>query len=88
VKGPFQVVSDVHTEELQAFDPLHCDPINVDGGVLSLLSPVVHNQRFVKGEVIFLVPLRQGYHFLPVGGLVSSLLVIRPTTVVVSKLDD
>ena len=57
----------------------------MDGGVLSLLFPVVHDQllRFidVEGEVIFLAPLSQGTHLLPVG---SSLLVIRPNTVVSS----
>jgi hypothetical protein len=31
VKGPFPVVSDVHAEELEAFDPLHCVSIDVDG---------------------------------------------------------
>ena len=42
----FQVVGEVHSE-LEAFDPFYFGP--VDGGVLSLLSPVVHNQhlRFV-----------------------------------------
>jgi hypothetical protein len=33
-------------------DSLHCGPVNVDGGVLSLLSPVVHDQllRFIDVE--------------------------------------
>jgi hypothetical protein len=34
-----QIVS----EELEAFHPLHCGPINVDRGVLPLLFPEVHN---------------------------------------------
>jgi hypothetical protein len=55
VKGPFQVFS----EELEAFDPLQCGPVFVDEGVLSLLSPIVHDQilRFVDFEVIFLESL-------------------------------
>ena len=56
----------MHAEELEAFNPLHCIPINVIGGALSLLSPVAHVHR----EVIFLAPLRQGTHLLPVGCLV------------------
>ena len=71
VNGPFKVVSDVHADQLEAFDPLLCGPIDVDGGVLSLRSPVVHDQllRFVdfEGELIFLAP---GIHLLPVGCLV------------------
>ena len=53
---------------------LHCGPVNVDGGVRSLLSPEVHDQLLcfvdVEGEVIFLAPLSQGHHLLPVGCLV------------------
>jgi hypothetical protein len=37
VGGPFQFVSDVYTEELEAF---HCGPVGVDKGVLPLLFPV------------------------------------------------
>ena len=74
VGGPFQIVSDVCAEELKAFYLLHHGPIDVEGGVLSLLFPEVHNQllRFVdvEGEVIFLVPLRQGPHLFPLGCLV------------------
>ena len=48
--------------------------VAVDGGVLSLLSSVVHDQllHFVdmEGEVIFLARLRQGPHLLPVGRLI------------------
>ncbi|KAK6299546.1 hypothetical protein J4Q44_G00295790 [Coregonus suidteri] len=69
-----RIASDVYAEELEAFYLLHCGPVDVDGGVLSLLSPEVHDQllRFVdvEGEVIFLAPLRQGPHLLPVGCLV------------------
>ena len=69
LKGPFPDVDDMHAEELEAFDLLH-------RGSLSLLSPVVHDQllRFVDidGEVIFLAPLHQGTHLLPVSCLVSA----------------
>ena len=58
VEVPFQVLSEV-------FNLLHSGPINVDGGVRSLLSPVVHDQLLcfvdVEGEVIFLIPLCQRY---------------------------
>ena len=57
---------------------------DVDRGVLPPLSTEVHDQLLcfvdVEGEVIFLAPLRQGSHLLPVGCLV--VVVIRPTTVV------
>ena len=49
---PFQVLGDVHAKELEAFDPLHCGPVDVDGDVLSLLSPLIHNQLlcFIDNE--------------------------------------
>ena len=40
VGGPFQIVSDVYVEELEAFHLLHCSPVNVDGGMLPLLSTI------------------------------------------------
>ena len=42
--GLFQIVNDVYAEKL-----LHCGPVDMDGGMLLLLSPEVHNQllRFV-----------------------------------------
>jgi hypothetical protein len=43
VGGPFQFVSDVYAEELEAFHLLHCGPIDVDSGVL-------HNLIFVDIE--------------------------------------
>ena len=56
--GPFEIVSDVYAEDVEAFHLLHCDPVNVDSGVLPLLFPEVHGLllRFidVEGEVIFL----------------------------------
>jgi hypothetical protein len=66
----FRIVSNVYTEELEAFYLLHCCPVNVDRGVLPLLFPEVHDQRLrfivVEGEVIFPVLLRQGPEHLPV----------------------
>ena len=48
--------------------------VDVDGGVLSLLSLDVYDQLLsfvdVEGEVIFLAPLLQGPHLLPVGRLI------------------
>ena len=41
---PFQAPGDVHAEEAEAFDLLDCSPVYVDGGGLSLRSPVDHNQ--------------------------------------------
>jgi hypothetical protein len=41
VGGSFQIVSDVYAEELEAFQLLHCGPINVDGGVLPLLKSLI-----------------------------------------------
>jgi hypothetical protein len=31
VEGPFQVLSNVHAKELEAFDPLHCGPVDGNG---------------------------------------------------------
>ena len=49
-------------------------PVDVGGGVLSLLSPLVHDQilHFVDadGEMIFLAILCQDSHLLPVGCLI------------------
>ena len=46
------------TEELEALDPLHYSPVDVDGRVLAPLFPVVHNQLLcladVEGEVAVL----------------------------------
>ena len=43
VGGPFQFVCDVYADELKTFHPLHCCPFDVDGELLPLLFPVVHN---------------------------------------------
>ena len=41
--GPFQNVSDVYDEGLEAFH-LQCGPIDMDRGLLPLQFPVVNNQ--------------------------------------------
>ena len=44
VDGPFQVVSDVHTEELEAFHLLHCSPVTFNflgtGTIVDILQQV------------------------------------------------
>jgi hypothetical protein len=44
VGGPFQIASGVYTDELEAFDLIHCGPEDVNRGVLPLLFPELHNQ--------------------------------------------
>jgi hypothetical protein len=65
VGGPFQIVSDVYAEELEAFHLLHGGHVYVDRSVLPLLSPEVYDHLLhfvdVEGEVIYLAPLHQGY---------------------------
>ena len=39
MSGPFQIVSDMYDEELEAFHLLHCGPVDVNRGVI-LLSPL------------------------------------------------
>ena len=43
--------SDVDAEKLDALDLLHCSPIDVDGGVLVPLFPVVHGQLLCLADV-------------------------------------
>ena len=47
VGGLFQIVSDVDAEELEAFHLLHCGSVDVDGGVLPLLSPEVPINSYI-----------------------------------------
>ena len=74
VGGPFQFVCDVYAEELKTFHPLHYCPVNVDGGVLPLLFPEVHDHLFcfvdTECEVIFLTRHTEGPHLLPAGSLI------------------
>ena len=48
------------SKELEALDPLNYSPVDVDGGVLSPLSPIAHDQLLglteAEGEVIVLAP--------------------------------
>jgi hypothetical protein len=64
----------VDTDELEALDPLHYSPIDVNGGVLGPPFPVVHNQLLflaeVEGEVVALAPHYQVSDLLPIGCLI------------------
>jgi hypothetical protein len=44
--------SDVDTKELEALDMFHNSPIDVDGGMLGLPFPVVHDQLFRLVDVV------------------------------------
>jgi hypothetical protein len=50
--------SDVDSKDPEALDLLHYSPVDVDGGVLGPLFPVIHDQLLchadVEGEVVVL----------------------------------
>jgi hypothetical protein len=50
----------VNTEELEALDPIHYSPFNVNGGVLAAPFLVVHDQLLcladIEGEVVVSAP--------------------------------
>ena len=78
VGGPFQLVSDVYTKELKAFHLLHCKPIDVDVGCslgCFLKCTIISFVLLTLSERLF------SWHHTP---RVSSLLVIKPTIVVLS----
>ena len=54
------LLSDVDAKELDTLNPLHYSPVDVDGGMLSPLSPVVHDQLLgltdVEREVVVMAP--------------------------------
>ena len=58
-------------KELEALNLLHYSPIDVDGGVLNPLSPVVHDQTLgltdVLEKVVVLAPHCQVSNLLPEG---------------------
>ena len=60
VRGPCSVLDDVDTEVLEALDPLHYSPVDMDGGVLGPAFPVVHDHSIclahVEEEVDVLAP--------------------------------
>ena len=62
------------TEELEALDPLHYSPVDVNRGVLGPLFPVVHDHNLcladVEGEVVVLAPHCQVSELLPIGCLI------------------
>ena len=78
-------------KELEALDPLHNSPVDVDGGVLSPLSVIVYNQLLgmtdVEGQVVVLVPHCYVSDLLPVGCLIT-IGDQAYHCCVVSKLDD
>ena len=78
------------TEELETLNLLHYSPIDVDGGMLVTLFPVVHDQLLcladIEGEVVVLVPHCKVTDLLPIGcHIVSDQAYHR---CVVSKLND
>ena len=62
------------TEELEALNPLHYSPIDVDGGVIAPPFHLDHDQLLcladVKGEVVVLAPDCQVSDLLPLGCLI------------------
>ena len=63
------------TKELEALNLLHYSPFDLDGGMLSPLFPVVHDQLIclaeAEGEVVVLAPHCQVSDLLPVGCLIA-----------------
>ena len=81
----------MNTKELEALDPLHYSPVDVNGGVLDPPFPVVHAQlnclADVEGEVVVLAPHSQVSDLLPIG----CLLIVGDQAYhrrVISKLND
>jgi hypothetical protein len=64
----------VDTEELEALNPLHYSPIDVDGGVIAPPFNLDHDQLLcladVKGKVVVLPPDCQVSDLLPLGCLI------------------
>jgi len=62
VHSPFQLLGDVDSEKLKTVDPLHSDPVDVDGIMLRSSLPVVDDQLLglvdIESEVVFLAPVR------------------------------
>ncbi len=56
--SPGEVLCDVYAEELDAADPLHWSPIDVDGGVLTGPLPEIHHLGLtdVQREVVVVTP--------------------------------
>ena len=50
VRAPFQIVSDMYAEELEAFQILHCD---VDRGLLPLLFTEVRDLLLNFVDIVF-----------------------------------
>ena len=62
------------TKELETLDPLHYNPVDVNGGLFGPLFPVVHDQLLclahIEGEVVVLAPHCQFSDLLPMGRLI------------------
>ena len=59
-------------KELETLDPLHCSPVDVNGGRFGPPFPVVHNHlhlSHVEGQVVFLASHCQFSDLLPIGCL-------------------
>ena len=76
----------MHTPELGAPYPLHDRTIDGQQGLLGVCSPLIDPNLLrlfhVQGEIVVCAPPGQAAHLTPV--VVSSLLLMRPTTVVSS----
>jgi hypothetical protein len=53
VGGTFNLVSDVYTEELEAFHLLHCGPVDVDRGLLPAVSTIISFVLLTLSERLF-----------------------------------
>ena len=71
---PGQVLGDVDTQELEAVHTLHRRPLDVDVWMWVSVPPEVHDELLgllgVQLQVVFVTPLSQTVHLLPVGGLI------------------
>ena len=77
--------------DLETLNPLHYNPVDVNGGLFGPPFPVVHNQLFcldhIEGEIVILAPHCQFSDLLPIG----CLIVVGDQAYhccVVSKLND
>ena len=48
-------IGDVDTKELETLDPLHCSPVNVNGGLFGPAIPTVHTQLLCLAHNVVVV---------------------------------